>query len=165
MGISAFLPIDDHASLLPCYLVASQGEFASSNFWLDTCHCATLLAIVVSLQLCHFASYLCTCRTLPTPSTVGSLCRDCTQQFLALCPLTRYVAFALLPFRSILGSVQLVAGYLLCCNLVFRLQCLLPLIALPAACSLVTCLLLVSVPAIVTAIPVQSDGGRCRCLE
>ena len=95
MGISAFLPIDDHASLLPFHLVASQGEFASSNFWLDTCHCATLLAIVVSLQLCHFASCLCTCRTLPTPSTVGSLCRDCTQQFLALCPLTRYVAFAL----------------------------------------------------------------------
>ena len=95
MGISAFLPIDDHASLLPFHLVASQGEFASSNFWLDTCYCATLLAIVVSLQLCHFASYLCTCRTLPTPSIVGSLCRDCTQQLLALCPLTRYVAFAL----------------------------------------------------------------------
>ena len=75
MGISAFLPIDDHASLLPFYLVASQGEFASSNFWLDTCHCATLLAIVVSLQLCHFASYLCTRRTLPTPSRLQLLVR------------------------------------------------------------------------------------------
>ena len=58
MGISAFLPIDDHASLLPFYLVASQGEFASSNFWLDTCHCATLLAIVVHF---NFATLLHTC--------------------------------------------------------------------------------------------------------
>ena len=66
MGMSAFLPIEDHASLLLVYLVSSQGEFASSNFWLDICYCATLLAMVVSFQFFQFVSRLCVCRTLPT---------------------------------------------------------------------------------------------------
>ena len=138
MGISAFLPIDDHASLLPFHLVASQGEFASSNFWLDTCHCATLLAIVVSLQLCHFASCLCTCRTLPTPSIVGSLCRDCAQQLLALCPLTRYVAFALCLSDPYSDLCNLLLDTCSVATLSLGFSAFLPLIALPAACSLVT---------------------------
>ena len=75
------MPIDDHASLLFFLFVASQREFVFSKFWVDSCYCAILLAIVVSFQFCYFVSCLCACRTLPILSIVGLMCVDCTHQF------------------------------------------------------------------------------------